>query len=349
MLNASSTKSSRIGYHLTVIAGILALSLLITFLFYSTYEKGFRGFIISYSWMVVICTTQWLGNSYIYRLLDNKYSWHDHLLKRAIYGSLAIIAYSAIAYMVVQVIMVRLVVGSLPENPLSWGLRSSYVAILISLVVSLIVVAIAFFQNWKHSLLEAERYKTEMLMYKYESLQNQINPHFLFNSFNVLSDLVYMDQKKAVDFISQLSQLFRYVLDSRDKELVPIKEELEFMDAFAYLLHTRFEDKLNIQQEFVAGEDEMIVPMTLQLLIENCVKHNEISGSHPLTIRIVRKGDCLMVENNLQPKSMAPDSLQTGLSNIRQQYRYFTNKEIVVAEADLSFSVAIPLIKMDEK
>jgi len=332
-----------------MLAGILVLSLAITFLFFTNYDQGFRGFIISYFWMLVICTTQWLGNSYIYRLLDKKYSWHDHLLKRAIYGSLAIIAYSATAYMVVQVLMFKLVVGSLPENPLSWGLRTSYVAILISFVVSLIVVAIAFFQNWKHSLLVAERFKTEMLMYKYESLQNQINPHFLFNSFNVLSDLVYVDQKKAVDFISQLSQLFRYVLDSRDKELVSIKVELEFIEAYTYLLHTRFEDKLSIQQEFEAGEDEMIVPMTLQLLIENCVKHNEISISHPLTIRIVRNDDSLRVENNLQPISTPPDSKQMGLSNIRQQYRYFTDKEIVISETKHSYSVEVPVIKTGEK
>jgi LytS/YehU family sensor histidine kinase len=251
--------------------------------------------------------------------------------------------------MLVQVVMHKLVFGSLPEDAVRWGLRSSYVAILISFVVSLIFVAVGFFQNWKRSLVEAESFKSEMLMHKYEALQNQINPHFLFNSFNVLSDLVYMDQKKAVDFISQLSQLFRYVLDSRDKELVPVKEELEFLDAFIYLLHTRFEEKLRIHQEFEAAEDEMIVPMSLQLLIENCVKHNEISESKPLSIRIKRKSDYLRVENKLQPKSTTSVSKKTGLSNISQQYRFFTSREIIVKQSDQHFSVDIPLIKTGEK
>ena len=197
--------------------------------------------------------------------------------------------------------------------------------------------------------MDAESFKAEMLTYKYESLQNQINPHFLFNSFNVLSDLVYMDQKKAVDFINQLSQLFRYVLDSRDKELVPVQEEMEFLCAFIYLLQTRFEEKLSISQEFVANKDEMIVPMTLQLLIENCVKHNEISDAKPLSIRIERRDDYLRVENNLQPKSTVPVSKKTGLSNIRQQYRFFTSREIIVKESDQHFTVDIPLIKTGEK
>ena len=347
-MKESSVKNSRLGPRLGVLAGILALALVITFVFFSTYEKGFRGFIVSYSWMVVICATQWLGNSYIYRLLDNKYSWRDHLLKRAIYGSLAIIAYSATAYMVVQVIMFKLVVGSLPENPVSWGLRTSYVAILISLIVSLIVVVVAFFQNWKHSLLETERFKTEMLQYKYEALQNQINPHFLFNSFNVLSDLVYEDEKKAVAFINQLSQLFRYVLDSREKEMVPIQEELEFIEAYSYLLQTRFEDKLIIRQDFRAKENEMIVPMTLQLLIENCVKHNEISEGQPLTVSITREGENLKVENNLQLKAGGTDSKKTGISNITQQFSFFTDRKIVITETDSLFAVEVPIIKWEE-
>ena len=331
------------------LAATLLLALLITFFIFDSYGEGFRVFMISWGWSVAICVTQWLGNSYIYGLLDKRYSWQEHLLKRAIFGSLAIIIYSAIAYLVVQMIMFKLVYGALPENPIYWVLRTSYIAILISFIVSLIFVAVAFFQNWKLSLLEAERFKAEMLMYKYESLQNQINPHFLFNSFNVLSDLVYEDQKKAVGFITQLSQLFRYVLDSRDKELVTLKEELDFINAYTYLLHSRFEKKLIIKMDLEAGEHEMIVPMTLQLLIENCVKHNEISGSQPLSIQIVRKGEYIRVENKLQLKPAGSDSKKTGLSNIRQQYRYFTDKEIIITQSESTFTVEVPVIKSDER
>jgi sensor histidine kinase YesM len=339
-------KRCHFGYHISELVGIIGLALLITIIFFHNYDQGIREFLLSYTWAVAICATQWLGNSRIYRMLDNKYSWEEHLLKRAIYGSLAIVAYSATAYLLVQIIMFKLVVGALPENPFSWGLRSSYVAILISFFVSLIFVAVGFFQNWKKSLLEAEQFKAEMLMYKYEALQNQINPHFLFNSFNVLSDLVYEDQNKAVDFIRQLSQLFRYVLDSRDKELVPIKEELDFIKAYSYLLQTRFEEKLSIQVDLEVRENEMIVPMTLQLLIENCVKHNEISVSQPLHVQILRKGDYLRVENTLQPLAEGIDSKKTGLSNIRQQFRYFTDKKILITQTNNVFAVEVPILKL---
>lgn len=345
-MKGSGTKYRKKNNPWIILGGILGLAFLITVLFFQSWDEGFKDFILSYLWSVVICATQWLGNSYIYGLLDKKYSWQEHLIKRAIYGSLAIIIYSAAAFVLVQMIMFKLVSGSLPDNPISYGLRSSYFAILISFVVSLIFVAVAFFQNWKNSLLEAERFKSEMLMYKYEALQNQINPHFLFNSFNVLSDLVYEDQKKAVGFIRQLSQLFRYVLDSRDRELVSIREELEFVEAYTYLLHTRFEEKLSIHLDFKANDKEMIVPMTLQLLIENCVKHNEISASQPLRVAITRNGAYLKVENNLQQKPSGGDSKNTGLSNIRQQFKYFTDNEILVRKTDNTFVVEVPVLTL---
>lgn len=348
-MSSSPPKKRCIGQHTATIVGIPTLALLITLLFFHSFEESFKDFLLSYIWSLAICSTQWIGNSFIYARLDKKYSWQDNLVKRAVWGSLSLVAYSALAFVAVQVIMYKMVVGSLPENPVSWGLRSSYVAIIFSFIVSLIFVAVAFFKYWKKSLLEAERFKAEMLMYKYESLQNQINPHFLFNSFNVLSDLVYEDQKKAVDFISQLSQLFRYVLDSRDKELVPISEELEFVESYSYLLKTRFEEKLSFQINLEVREGEMIVPMTLQLLIENCIKHNELSAAQPLIIQISRKGEFLKITNKLQPKSGGADSTKLGLSNIKQQYRYFTEKAIVVSQTDEQFSVEVPLIKSEER
>lgn len=348
MITTSRITNYRRRQQLILFIAMLALALVVTFSFFD-YTGSLRDFFLSYGWSLAICLTQWLGHSYLYGLLDKKYSWHEHLVKRTIYGTLVIIGYSVIAYLVVQSIMFRIVYGGFPENMLSWTLRSSYIAVLISLMVSLIFAAIGFFRNWTDSLLEAERFKAEMLQYKYEALQNQINPHFLFNSFNVLSDLVYEDQQKATTFIDQLSQLFRYVLDSREKELVAIQEELEFIEAYSFLLQTRFEDKLLIRQDVSAEKNEMIVPMTLQLLIENCVKHNEISGTQPLTVRITRNGEYLRVENNLQLKSGGSESKKTGISNVRQQYSFFSDREIVIIETDRLFAVEVPIIKWEDK
>jgi len=188
-----------------------------------------------------------------------------------------------------------------------------------------------------------------MLNYKYESLRNQINPHFLFNSLNVLSDLVYDNQKIAVKFIQQMSDLFRYVLDSRDKELVPLSDELEFIQSFTFLLKTRFEDKLIIENNVEAKAEDYIVPMTLQLLIENAVKHNEVSEAFPLRISIRRNNDYLEVENALQPKSAGDDSKKTGLKNIVQQFAFFSDRPIEIIKGDENFLVRIPILKSLEK
>ena len=323
----------------------LILALIISIVFFEGSLRSLPEFLMAMTWGFVICITQWLGHSYIYNRLEKKYSWQEHLVKRAIVNSIAIIVYAVFAYLIVSLIIVRIVYGGFPENPISWAVKSSYNAILVSFGVIIIIVTIGFFRKWKSSLLEAERFKAEMLRYKYESLQNQINPHFLFNSFNVLSDLVYEDQKKAVIFIKQMSQLFRYVLDSRDRELVPLAEELEFISSFVFLLQTRFEDKLSIKVEMKTEKDELIVPMTLQLLIENGVKHNEISTSKPLNIVISRHDDYIKVMNNLQLKHVGNDSKETGLSNIMQQYSYFTDRKIVIDQTEQYYSVKVPVLK----
>ncbi|MEN8203939.1 MAG: histidine kinase [Bacteroidota bacterium] len=337
------------GRFLRNLIGSMVLALIVSAFTYNYSAKSLEAFLITYAWALAVCYTQWIGHTYFFNLLDKKFSWQKQPIKRAFYGSLAIIIYAVIAYVVVTLIMTWLVYGELPEDSIRWGIKSSYVAIFVSFAVSIGFLAIGFFQSWKNSLLETERVKAEMLMYKYEALQNQINPHFLFNSFNVLSDLVYEDQKKAVTFIKQMSQLFRYVLDSRDKELVPVNEELEFVSSYAYLLQSRFEDKLSFDISLDVEADEMMVPMTLQFLVENCVKHNEISASRPLSIKIYRDKTAFYVENTLQLKKAGDTSTGTGLSNMVQQYSYFTDRQIMIHETDLSYSVEVPILKAGEQ
>jgi LytS/YehU family sensor histidine kinase len=135
------------------------------------------------------------------------------------------------------------------------------------------------------------------------------------------------------------------VLDSRDKELVPLNDELAFMHSYIYLLKTRFEDKLDLKIEIEAAPDELIVPMTLQLLVENAVKHNEVSEAFPLEINIRRMDTYLEVENSLRIKKVGEDSKNTGLKNIIQQFSYFTDKQIEVNDTDGKFLVRVPILK----
>ncbi len=325
----------------------ISISLIIAFMHgaLSSWQNFYSGFL----WAFSISITQWFGLEIVYQLIDRRISWIETPVKKVFVQVISFLAYSASAFIIVQLANYYIWLGILPSESWKSIILSLPYTLLISLVISLIFTAIGFFFAWKNSFLQAEKLKVEMLAYKYESLRNQINPHFLFNSLNVLSDLVYDDQAMAVKFIRQLSDLFRYVLDRRDKELVPLKDELEFINSFTFLLKTRFEEKLTIDVDVQANPEDYIVPMTLQLLIENAVKHNEVSEAFPLRISVRKVNDCLEVENNLQPKNVGDDSKKTGLKNITQQFAFFSEKPIKIITSDERYVVRVPILKSVEK
>jgi len=326
-----------------------ALSLFLVLFFRSGSFQDWKTFLIGFLWAFSISITQWSGIQLIYSFIDRKISWIETPVKKTFVQILVFLSYSISAFILVQFLNYYLWMNISPSE--SWGsiIKSLPYTLMISFVISLIFTATGFFFAWKRSFEQAEKLKVEMLAYKYESLRNQINPHFLFNSLNVLSDLVYDDQAMAVKFIQQMSDLFRYVLDSREKELVPLKDELEFIHSFTFLLKTRFEDKLKIEIDVKASSDDYIVPMTLQLLIENAVKHNEVSEAFPLTVSVRKIADCLEVENNLQLKTVSDESTKTGLKNITQQFAFFSDKPIKIITSDERYMVRVPILKSTEK
>jgi sensor histidine kinase YesM len=327
----------------------LILSLIILLLFMPEALHTWKSFIKTFSWNICFCLSQSAGAILINKLLDRKIKWAKQPVLRSILGIFILVVYSAFAFILVKNLLVFITYGHVPKEDWNFVVKSSLFAILISFNVSVIFTAIGFFIAWKKEVTKSEMLKTEMLNYKYESLRNQINPHFLFNSLNVLSDLVYDNQAIAVKFIQQMSDLFRYVLDCRDKELVPLRDELEFIRSFTFLLKTRFEDKLMIDNSVEANAEDFIVPMTLQLLIENAVKHNEISEAFPLRISIRKINDYLEVENKLQSKNVGEDSKKTGLKNIIQQFAFFSDRPIEVIQENESFLVRIPILKSLDK
>lgn len=325
------------------------LSFLIILLMMRGALHDWKSFEISFLWAFSICITQWSGLEYIYFVIDKKLSWIEKPVLKTFIHITTLITYSALAFIVVQTFNYYVWLEVPPATSWKNIVNAIPYTLVISFVISLIFTAIGFFNAWRQSFLQAEKLKVEMLSYKYESLRNQINPHFLFNSLNVLSELVYDDQALAVKFIRQLSDLFRYVLDSRDKELVRLSEELEFIRSFIFLLKTRFEEKLQIEIDVQAGPEDYIVPMTLQLLIENAVKHNEVSEAFPLRILIRKSGEYLEVENTLRSKSVGDDSKKTGLKNIIQQFGFFSDKPIEIIPSEDKFLVRVPILKSLEK
>jgi LytS/YehU family sensor histidine kinase len=211
----------------------------------------------------------------------------------------------------------------------------------------LLIAAFEFFKHWEASYQKQEKIKAEMMTYKYEALSNQLNPHFLFNSFNVLSSLVLESPELAIKFIDQLGDLYQRVLNNKDKGLIPLAEELDFVRSYIFLLKTRFEDKLDIRIDIHVQESELIAPLVLQLLIENAVKHNIISKAEPLVIKIARRGDWIEISNPIRIKKIVNGSNATGLHNIRQRYSFFTDKPVEISQADGYFIVTIPVLQKE--
>jgi two-component system, LytTR family, sensor kinase len=222
--------------------------------------------------------------------------------------------------------------------------------ILLTLVVALLFIfnlaELGFYLNdrYRRSLAEVERFRKENAEYQFEMLKLQLNPHFLFNSLNTLTSLVHHDPVKAAEFISRLSDVYRYVLENRNKELVSLREEMEFIRSFSFLQGLRFQGMIDFRFE-IGDEllDRKIAPMTLQLLVENAVKHNVVSRKQPLDIIISAGNDNLIIKNNLQSKEELPGT-GVGLKNIISRYAFLTDKKVEIIKEDNLFKVIIPLI-----
>ncbi|MBL7933102.1 MAG: sensor histidine kinase [Bacteroidia bacterium] len=301
-----------------------------------------------YDFLITIFITilAWEGNIRIDNWLNNRFPWEASAKKRILLQLPVTVLFSAMAiYLPMRAF--DLFVCELPG-----GKRAMFVVvclvvgIIISFTILSIEVSTQFFGKWKKSLLEVEKYKAESLAAQLQNLKDQVNPHFMFNNLSVLSSLVYKDQDKAVDFINQLSKVYRYVLDSRNMELVSLEEELTFIKSYTFLLQIRF-DK-NVEFKIEVGEVDrrlLLPPMALQILVENTIKHNEVSQESPLKVNVFVEQHKLVVKNNLQPRSNVEPGSKTGIKNIEERYRFFTDELVEVDSSNGFFTVKIPLLK----
>ncbi len=217
--------------------------------------------------------------------------------------------------------------------------------VMIALVVA-IYEGIYFYQQLKKSIQEKEELQRENIKSQLEGLKSKVNPHFLFNSLNTLAYLIPEDAEKSVKFVQKLSKVYRYILEMSDEKLIPLKKELDFLNAYVFLLKERFEENLQVEMNISeARMNDQIIPLSLQILFENAIKHNVISSSKPLKIKVlINDAGKLIVENNLQKKKQIKDSTKFGLENIKSRYRFFSNEAVDVIATSTSFIVSLPLI-----
>lgn len=223
--------------------------------------------------------------------------------------------------------------------------RYYIVSLVITMFISLFFHTLYYYKKSQDKKVKEQKIIAGTASAQFETLKNQIDPHFLFNSLNVLSSLIEENPQNAQRFTTSLSKIYRYVLEQKDKELVPVFEELAFAKTYMNLLKMRFENSLFYElPEDVPNPDAKVVPLSLQLLLENTVKHNVVSEQKPLYIRIKVVGANLVIENDLQKKEVLNDRKGVGLQNIINRYAILTQRKVQIIESEKQFSVSLPIL-----
>ncbi|MCX6235429.1 MAG: histidine kinase [Bacteroidetes bacterium] len=307
---------------------------------YTLFQPG-----ASYLYTVLLSFFAFVTLLLISRNLDRKYPWEAGFYRRFFLQLLVNVGTALIFATGIRWLYIILFLHFTYARLLDELIYAGFAAFM---AINILLVQMSYFllERWRLSLAEVERFRKENAEVRFETLRSQVNPHFLFNSLNTLSSLIYRDQDKAGTFVRELSDVYRYILDKRDTELITLNEELVFVRSYINLLRLRFEENIQITLDIPDHLlQRSIAPITLQLLIENAVKHNVVSKRSPLSVKIWTENDeYLVISNNLQEKETAAPSSGMGLDNIRKRYIYLTNKMLNIIKEDETFTVKVPLI-----
>ncbi|MCB9315415.1 MAG: histidine kinase [Lewinellaceae bacterium] len=309
-------------------------------------ESGAFPFVLSFVVCMIGMAIVVEINIAVSRRLDRFLKWNKQPLRRASVQFLIVAVVTALLSLTGSAIYFMLYQAPDFVQPLIFEgvIRNALMSAFIALGGAGIYVTISFFHHWNFSQIEAERYKIAAAEAQIEALKAQLDPHFMFNSLNTLTELVEINSNKSLEFLKSFGQVYRYVLQTREHESVALQEELDFADAYLYLLKTRFGEALQVEINIPESDlSRHLPPMTLQLLLENAVKHNVLTTSKPLLVQITSDAQWLTVQNNLQPKSSKGYSSGIGLKNITERVLRLKQKEPVIENGGAFFRVKIPL------
>lgn len=301
-------------------------------------------FLSNTAYSLLIGGTMSVGITRIALWLDRQHPWLKNPGKRLVLQVSLTLGFCLLVIAIVIIVLILVFEG---KDYSAFIAKSGWFMVktaIIFLTLSMLITnAIVFFVNWRKSVIVQEQMKREQLALQYETLKSQVNPHFLFNSLNSVTLLIKSDPDKAILFVKKLSDVFRYVLEQKDNELTTLDAELNFLESYIFLQKIRFGENLIVNVD-VAEVNYYVIPLSLQMLIENALKHNIVSKEFPLTINIHSKdGNYIVVSNNLRKKPVLGSS-NLGLENIRSRYGFFTGNPVVVSETENEFRVEIPLM-----
>lgn len=287
-----------------------------------------------------------LINGIFFDYLNNKVVWKEYAKYRLLIGVIGAITLTMLGIFGLRIFTrVTLEGTSLNEFLQKEHFKNYVVSLLITLVIIIIFHLIHFYKKSQENKLKEQKVIAGTVSAQFESLKNQIDPHFLFNSLNVLSSLIEENPDQAQRFTTSLSKIYRYVLEQKDKELVSVEEELSFAKTYMNLLKMRFENSIAFELPTDFNNHEAkVVPLSLQLLLENTIKHNVVSEAKPLHIKIYVENNYLVIENNLQKKEVLQDRKGVGLQNIVNRYGLISERKVLIEQNESFFRVMIPIL-----
>ena len=331
-----------------LIGTVIYFIILAIYFFMGRFDDGFNYQVAwtKYYENMIFALILYMVNAYWIQYLVVTYKHDLFSLKRFTIGISGNILVSILGIFLSRFVLV-VVLGKMPLIEFLNNERPGYYqsSLIIAIIISLIFYAIWYYKYRQETKVKEQKIIAGTASAKFDALKNQLDPHFLFNSLNVLTSLIEEDPHQAQKFTTSLSKVYRYVLEQKNKDLISVEEELQFAKTYVKLLKMRFEDSIHLEiPEHSNNPEAKIIPLSLQLLLENAVKHNVVTSSKPLYIKVYEENGMLVVDNNLQEKQVVKKSSGVGLQNIRQRYGILTDRQVEIIKSESDFQVKLPLL-----
>ena len=307
----------------------------------------YQSYLISFIYAFIIGIINILSFNALYA----KLSWVNEPKLLAFIGVIGSVIWSTAAFFLARILHYVVIEGISWQEFIKQEWIGTYIfSLMIALIITLAFHAFYFYKYLQQSKIKEQEYLAKSNQAQLDALKTQLDPHFLFNSLNVLSSLIEEKPKQAQQFTVKLSNIYRYVLDSRMKDLTDVSDEIKFAEDYIQLLKMRFENAVRFTiDEKIKSMDAKLIPLSIQLLLENAVKHNQINSEKPLQISILHRADHLQICNNKNPlKRTTPSREGVGLENIKKRYQRFTDLQVKIEDNKAEFCVSLPLLQIDE-
>lgn len=346
MLHPTNQKAlkQKVFWHLKLFTGAILITILFMFILNQQINKPVQlvmPFLLTYLQLEIFI---WLGTYFFQPIKIDSPGFRRQIVVRLLVFYAVVLVLATILFVVVYAVQYAIHYPGFSQfipSLLQLEMKGFFMATLTGFGFGAIFF---FYVQWKEAVDRAQKLREEKLIFQYETLQNQVNPHFLFNSLNSLSSLIRKDIDLSETFIQKLSSVYRYILENREKELVPLASEIDFVNNYFFLQQLRDGDKISLKNDVDKISGLLIVPVSIQLLVENALKHNVSTRKQPLEITIHMEGiDKITVRNNLQKKTQLEPSSKIGLKNLNERCRLILNREIEIAETADEFVVKTPL------